>query len=44
MLDLITALVDKSLVVVEPEVLGQTRYRMLDTIRGMRPSDSRRRP
>jgi predicted ATPase/DNA-binding CsgD family transcriptional regulator len=33
MLDLITALVDKSLVVVEPEVLGQTRYRMLDTIR-----------
>jgi predicted ATPase/DNA-binding NarL/FixJ family response regulator len=33
MLDLITALVDKSLVVVEPEVLGQSRYRMLDTIR-----------
>ncbi len=33
MLDLITGLVDKSLVVVEPEVLGQTRYRMLDTIR-----------
>ncbi len=32
-LDLITGLVDKSLVVVEPEVLGQTRYRMLDTIR-----------
>jgi predicted ATPase/DNA-binding CsgD family transcriptional regulator len=33
MLDLITGLVDKSLVVGEPEVLGQTRYRMLDTIR-----------
>ncbi|HEV2371916.1 MAG TPA: AAA family ATPase [Streptosporangiaceae bacterium] len=33
MLDLTTALVDKSLVVVEPEALGQTRYRMLDTIR-----------
>jgi len=33
MLDLITGLVDKSLVAVEPEVLGQTRYRMLDTIR-----------
>jgi predicted ATPase/DNA-binding CsgD family transcriptional regulator len=33
MLDLITALVDKSLVVVEPEALGQTRYRLLDTIR-----------
>ena len=32
-LDLITALVDKSLVVVEPEVLGQSRYRMLDAIR-----------
>jgi predicted ATPase/DNA-binding CsgD family transcriptional regulator len=32
-LDLITALVDKSLVVVEPEVLGQYRYRMLDAIR-----------
>jgi predicted ATPase/DNA-binding CsgD family transcriptional regulator len=32
-LDLITGLVDKSLVAVEPEVLGQTRYRMLDTIR-----------
>ena len=31
--DLITGLVDKSLVIVEPEVLGQTRYRMLDTIR-----------
>jgi predicted ATPase/DNA-binding CsgD family transcriptional regulator len=33
MLDLIAALVDKSLVIVEPEVLGQTRYRLLDTIR-----------
>jgi predicted ATPase len=33
MLDLITALVDKSLVVREPEVLGQARYRLLDTIR-----------
>jgi predicted ATPase/DNA-binding CsgD family transcriptional regulator len=33
MLDLITALVDKSLVVVEPEALGQTRYRLLNTIR-----------
>jgi predicted ATPase/DNA-binding NarL/FixJ family response regulator len=33
MLDLIAALVDKSLVVVEPEVLGQARYRLLDTIR-----------
>ena len=32
-LDLITALVDKSLVVVDPEVLGQSRYRMLDAIR-----------
>ncbi len=32
-LDLITALVDKSLVVLEPEVLGQARYRLLDTIR-----------
>jgi predicted ATPase/DNA-binding CsgD family transcriptional regulator len=32
-LDLITALVDKSLVVVEPEVLCQSRYRMLDAIR-----------
>ena len=29
----LAGLVDKSLVVVEPEVLGQTRYRMLDTIR-----------
>jgi predicted ATPase/DNA-binding CsgD family transcriptional regulator len=33
MLDLIAALVDKSLVVVEPEALGQTRYRLLNTIR-----------
>ena len=33
MLGLTTALVDKSLVVVEPQVLGQARYRMLDTIR-----------
>ncbi|MGE5290065.1 MAG: tetratricopeptide repeat protein [Micromonosporaceae bacterium] len=33
MLDLIAALVDKSLVVVEPEALGQARYRLLDTIR-----------
>jgi predicted ATPase/DNA-binding CsgD family transcriptional regulator len=32
-LDLIAGLVDKSLVVVEPEALGQTRYRLLDTIR-----------
>ena len=32
-MDLITALVDKSLVVVEPEVLGQARYRLLDSIR-----------
>jgi DNA-binding CsgD family transcriptional regulator/tetratricopeptide (TPR) repeat protein len=32
-LDLITALVDKSLVVVEPEVIGESRYRMLDAIR-----------
>jgi predicted ATPase/DNA-binding NarL/FixJ family response regulator len=32
-LDLITTLVDKSLVVREPEVLGQARYRLLDTIR-----------
>jgi hypothetical protein len=31
--DLIAALVDKSLVVLEPEVLGRARYRMLDTIR-----------
>ncbi|MGD0687031.1 MAG: LuxR C-terminal-related transcriptional regulator [Streptosporangiaceae bacterium] len=32
-LGLIAALVDKSLVVVEPEALGQARYRLLDTIR-----------
>jgi predicted ATPase/DNA-binding CsgD family transcriptional regulator len=32
-LDLLAALVDKSLVVREPELLGQARYRMLDTIR-----------
>jgi DNA-binding CsgD family transcriptional regulator len=33
MLDLTAALVDKSLVVRESEVLGQARYRLLDTIR-----------
>jgi len=32
-LGLIAGLVDKSLVVLEPEALGQARYRMLDTIR-----------
>jgi predicted ATPase len=32
-LGLTAALVDKSLVVLEPEILGQARYRMLDTIR-----------
>jgi predicted ATPase/DNA-binding CsgD family transcriptional regulator len=32
-LDLMAALVDKSLVVREPDVLGQARYRLLDTIR-----------
>ena len=32
-LDLTAALVDKSLVAVEPEALGQARYRLLDTIR-----------
>jgi predicted ATPase/DNA-binding CsgD family transcriptional regulator len=32
-LDLMTALVDKSLVVLEPEALGQARYRLLNTIR-----------
>ena len=32
-LSLTAALVDKSLVVLEPEVLGQARYRMLDSIR-----------
>ena len=33
LLDSLAALVDKSLVVREPEVLGQARYRLLDTIR-----------
>jgi predicted ATPase/DNA-binding CsgD family transcriptional regulator len=33
LLDTMAALVDKSLVVREPEVLGQSRFRMLDTIR-----------
>ena len=33
MLGLIAALVDKSLVVLETEALGQARYRLLDTIR-----------
>jgi predicted ATPase len=32
-LGLTTALVDKSLIVLQPEALGQARYRMLDTIR-----------
>jgi predicted ATPase/DNA-binding NarL/FixJ family response regulator len=32
-IDLTAALVDKSLVVVEPEVLGQARYRLLGSIR-----------
>ena len=32
-LDLLAALVDKSLVVLEPEVIGQARYRLLHTIR-----------
>ncbi len=32
-LDLLTALADKSLIEVEPEVVGQARYRMLETIR-----------
>jgi predicted ATPase/DNA-binding CsgD family transcriptional regulator len=32
-LGLTTVLVDKSLVVLEPQLLGQARYRMLDTIR-----------
>jgi predicted ATPase/DNA-binding CsgD family transcriptional regulator len=31
--DLLTALADKSLVEVEPEVLGEARYRLLETIR-----------
>ena len=33
-LGLTAALVDKSLIVLEPEALGQARYRMLDTVRG----------
>jgi len=33
-LDLLASLMDKSLVVLEPEVLGQARYRLLHTIRG----------
>jgi predicted ATPase/DNA-binding CsgD family transcriptional regulator len=33
MLGLTAALVDKSLVVLDPELFGQARYRMLDTIR-----------
>jgi predicted ATPase/DNA-binding NarL/FixJ family response regulator len=32
-IDLTAGLVDKSLVVMEPEVLGQARYRLLDSIR-----------
>jgi predicted ATPase/DNA-binding CsgD family transcriptional regulator len=32
-LDLLTALVDKSLVALDPTVMGEARYRMLDTIR-----------
>jgi predicted ATPase/DNA-binding CsgD family transcriptional regulator len=32
-LDLLTALADKSLVEVEPDVLGQARYRMLESVR-----------
>ncbi len=32
-MDLLTALADKSLVEVEPEALGQSRFRMLETIR-----------
>jgi predicted ATPase/DNA-binding CsgD family transcriptional regulator len=42
-LDLLAGLVDKSLVVFEPETLGQTRYRMLNTIReyaGQRLADA----
>ena len=35
-LGLTAALVDKSLVVLDPEVLGEARYRMLDTIREVR--------
>jgi ATP/maltotriose-dependent transcriptional regulator MalT len=33
MVDLLTALADKSLVEVEPEVLGEARYRLLETVR-----------
>ncbi len=33
MIDLLTALADKSLVEVEPEVLGEARYRLLETVR-----------
>jgi predicted ATPase/DNA-binding CsgD family transcriptional regulator len=33
MVDLLTTLADKSLVEVEPEVLGQARYRLLETVR-----------
>src|SRR5262249_54061136 len=33
MVDLLTALADKSLVEVEPEELGQARYRLLETVR-----------
>jgi predicted ATPase/DNA-binding CsgD family transcriptional regulator len=33
MVDRLTALADKSLVEVEPEVLGQARYRLLETVR-----------
>ena len=32
-IDLLTALADKSLVEVEPEALGQARYRLLETVR-----------
>ncbi|HEY2075318.1 MAG TPA: LuxR C-terminal-related transcriptional regulator [Streptosporangiaceae bacterium] len=32
-LDLLTALADKSLIELEPEVLGQARYRLLETVR-----------
>ena len=31
--DLLTALVDKSLIELEPEVLGEARYRLLETVR-----------
>ena len=33
MVDLLTALADKSLVEVQPEALGQARYRLLETVR-----------